>query len=142
MGNIASTLSTGSMKLNVNGTGATGVKVEGGANGTIDAETTLILNGSQTTAGIVDGNSTSIIGTAGVVGLSTLTSLATLTSGNTASDAMGYITRNGGKLIHNGTLNFDQANSTGVLISGGTLENNSGISVNGTAVNIQGKTLK
>ncbi|AJJ63777.1 autotransporter outer membrane beta-barrel domain-containing protein [Yersinia aldovae] len=141
-GNIASTLSTGSMKLNVNGTGATGVKVEGGANGTINAETTLILNGSQTTAGIVDGNSTSIIGTAGVVGLSTLTSLATLTSGNTASDAMGYIARNGGKLIHNGTLNFDQANSTGVLISGGTLENNSGISVNGTAVNIQGKNSK
>lgn len=141
-GSVVSSLNTGSMALDVIGEGATGVKVEGGASGTIDAATQLTLSGKNTTAGIVDGNSTSITGAATAKGASTLTSYATLTSANTASNAIGYIARNGGTLTHNGNLTFDQADSTGVLIAGGTLVNNSGITVNGTAVNIQGKDSK
>lgn len=138
-GSILSTLNTDSMTLDVKGEGATGVKIEGGASGTIDATTQISLSGKNTTAGIVDGNSTSITGAATAKGNSTLTSFATLTSANTVSNAMGYIARNGGTLTHNGSLTFDQAGSTGVLIDGGTLVNNTGITVNGTAVNIQGK---
>lgn len=137
-----SSLNTGSKELDITGEGATGVKVEGGASGIIAATTKLTLSGKNTTAGIVDGNSTTISGAASTIGASTLTSSAILTSANTASDAMGYIARNGGTLIHNGALTFEQANSTGVLIAGGTLKNNTGITVNGTAINIQGKDSK
>ncbi|MFW5394103.1 autotransporter outer membrane beta-barrel domain-containing protein, partial [Yersinia sp. 2544 StPb PI] len=121
------------------GEGSTGVKVEGGASGTITADASLELSGDGATAGIVDGNYYGLDGIAtGATGKSVLTSSAVLTTGNTASGAYGYIARNGGELIHNGSIDFTQAGSTGVLVDGGILTNQNLITVNGTAVNIQG----
>ncbi|BCG09059.1 autotransporter outer membrane beta-barrel domain-containing protein [Buttiauxella agrestis] len=137
-GKTISKLNTGKMVLNVDAAGATAVKVEGGAQGVLDQGVMLALTAKNATAGIVDGNSTTITGTAGATGASQLTSYATLDNSNAASDAMGYIARNKGTLIHKGSLNFTADNSTGVLVDGGNLENSSSITVNGIAVDIVG----
>ncbi|MFA3762365.1 autotransporter outer membrane beta-barrel domain-containing protein [Yersinia sp. 2466 StPb PI] len=134
-----STFNSGALTMNILGEGSTGVKVEGGASGTITADASLELSGDGATAGIVDGNYYGLDGIAtGATGKSVLTSSAVLTTGNTASGAYGYIARNGGELIHNGSIDFTQAGSTGVLVDGGILTNQNLITVNGTAVNIQG----
>ncbi|WP_145598961.1 autotransporter outer membrane beta-barrel domain-containing protein [Yersinia alsatica] len=134
-----SNFSSGALDMVLSGEGATGVKVEGGASGTITADASLTLSGDGATAGIVDGNYYGLDGIAtGATGKSVLTSSAVLTTGNTASGAYGYIARNGGELIHKGTIDFTQPDSTGVLVDGGILTNQNLISVNGTAVNIQG----
>ncbi|CNM05152.1 autotransporter outer membrane beta-barrel domain-containing protein [Yersinia frederiksenii] len=136
---VGSSFSSGALNMVLSGEGATGVKVEGGATGIITADATLELSGDGATAGIVDGNYYGLDGIAtGATGKSVLTSSAVLTTGNTASGAYGYIARNGGELIHKGTIDFTQAGSTGVLVDGGILTNENLISVNGTAVNIQG----
>lgn len=137
-GKTTSKLNTGKMTLNVDAAGATAVKVEGGAQGVLDAGVSLKLSAANATAGIVDGNSTSIIGDAGTTGASQLTSYATIDNSNAAQGAMGYIARNNGTLIHKGSLTFTADNSTGVLVDGGKLENSSDISVNGIAVDIVG----
>lgn len=134
-----STFNSGALDMVLSGEGSTGVKVEGGATGTITADATLELSGNGATAGIVDGKYYGLDGIAtGATGTSILTSSAVLTTGNTASGAYGYIARNGGELIHKGSIDFTQAGSTGVLVNGGILTNQNIISVNGTAVNIQG----
>lgn len=136
---VGSSFSSGALDMVLSGEGATGVKVEGGATGTITADASLILSGNGATAGIVDGNYYGLDGIAtGTTGQSVLTSSAVLTTGNTASGAYGYIARNGGELIHKGSIDFTQSGSTGVLVDGGILTNQNQISVNGTAVNIQG----
>ncbi|HEN3278946.1 TPA: autotransporter outer membrane beta-barrel domain-containing protein [Yersinia enterocolitica] len=134
-----SNFSSGALDMVLSGEGSTGVKVEGGATGIITADASLELSGNGATAGIVDGNYYGLDGIAtGVTGKSVLISSAVLSTGNTASGAYGYIARNGGELIHKGTIDFTQAGSTGVLVDGGILTNENNISVNGTAVNIQG----
>ncbi|HEN3479207.1 TPA: autotransporter outer membrane beta-barrel domain-containing protein [Yersinia enterocolitica] len=134
-----SNFSSGALDMVLSGEGSTGVKVEGGATGIITADASLELSGNGATAGIVDGNYYGLDGVAtGVTGKSVLISSAVLSTGNTASGAYGYIARNGGELIHKGTIDFTQAGSTGVLVDGGILTNENNISVNGTAVNIQG----
>ncbi|WP_145515892.1 autotransporter outer membrane beta-barrel domain-containing protein [Yersinia aleksiciae] len=134
-----STFNSGALAMVLTGEGSTGVKVEGGATGTITADATLALSSSGATAGIVDGNYYGLDGIAtGATGKSVLTSSAVLSTGNTASGAYGYIARNGGELIHKGSIDFTQAGSTGVLVDGGILTNENLITVNGTAVNIQG----
>ncbi|WP_145520347.1 autotransporter outer membrane beta-barrel domain-containing protein [Yersinia mollaretii] len=137
-GKTISKLNTGKMVLNVDAEGATAVKVEGGAQGVLDQGVLLALTAKNATAGIVDGNSTTITGAAGKSGASQLTSYATLDNSNAASDAIGYIARNKGTLIHKGSLTFTADNSTGVLVDGGNLENSSEITVNGIAVDIVG----
>lgn len=137
-GKTISKLNTGKVGLNVDAAGATAVKVEGGAQGVLDQGVLLALTAKNATAGIVDGNSTTISGATGATGASQLTSYATLDNTNAASDAMGYIARNKGTLIHKGSLNFTSENSTGVLVDGGNLENSNDISVNGIAVDIVG----
>lgn len=133
-----STLDTGKMTILVSGEGATGVRVEGSAKGTLSDETDLTLSGAGSSAGIVDGSYTDIVGNRSQVGRAVLTSLANLTSANTAANAIGYIARNGGKLDHQGSIDFTTAGTTGVLVEGGTLNNSGNINVNGVAVNIQG----
>ncbi|WP_145520352.1 autotransporter outer membrane beta-barrel domain-containing protein [Yersinia mollaretii] len=136
---VGSTFNSGALDMVLSGEGSTGVKVEGGASGTITANASLELSGDGATAGIVDGNYYGLDGIAtGATGKSVLTSSAVLTTGNTASGAYGYIARNGGELVHKGTIDFTQAGSTGVLVDGGILTNENLITVNGTAVNIQG----
>ncbi|MGV4201159.1 autotransporter outer membrane beta-barrel domain-containing protein [Citrobacter murliniae] len=132
---------SGSQSLSITGDGATGVRVEGGADGVITKDAVIVkLSGKGTTAGIVDGNYYDLSGNvdASLKGDSVLTSYATLNTSNTADGAFGYIARNGGTLNHQGTIDFAQAGSTGVLVSGGTLNNAGDINVNGVAVSIEG----
>ncbi|WP_347254714.1 autotransporter outer membrane beta-barrel domain-containing protein [Leminorella grimontii] len=135
-----STFSSGRLELNVTGDGATGIRIEGGATGEITSDTVITVAGKGTTAGIVDGNYYDLDGSenAAKKGDSVLVSYAELASSNTADDAFGYIARNGGTLVHKGSIDFTAANSTGILVSGGILDNQSTVSVNGVAVNIQG----
>ncbi|WP_183272970.1 ESPR-type extended signal peptide-containing protein, partial [Buttiauxella sp. A111] len=130
-----------SSTFKINGDGATGIKVEGGATATLSAGTNMEqISGTGTTAGIVDGKYFDITGTEVVAnkGDSVLTSYAALTSKNTTGGAFGYIARNGGKLDHQGSIDFTDANSTGVLVDGGILANSGSIEVNGTGVHIKG----
>lgn len=132
---------SGKLALSVTGTGATGIRIEGGATGIITPDAVIVkVAGKDTTAGIVDGNYYNLDGTVDATqkGDSVLTSHAMLETANTADGAFGYIARNGGRLIHEGSIDFTADNSTGVLVDGGILENRSGITVNGVAVNIQG----
>ncbi len=136
-----STFNSGKMALSVTGTGATGIRIEGGAQGEIGADAVIVrIDGQNTTAGIVDGDYYDLDGSVNEAkhGDSVLTSYATLETSNTANGAFGYIARNGGTLIHQGNIDFTATDSTGVLVDGGTLDNRSTIDVNGTAVNIQG----
>lgn len=136
-----SQFSSGKLALSVTGEGATGIRIEGGATGEITADAVIVkVAGKDTTAGIVDGNYYELDGSenAAKKGNSVLTSYANLETANTADGAFGYIARNGGKLIHEGSIDFTEANSTGVLVDGGILDNRSTIVVNGVAVNIQG----
>ena len=136
-----SQFSSGKLALSVTGERATGIRIEGGASGEITADAVIVkVAGKDTTAGIVDGNYYELDGSenAAKKGNSVLTSYANLETANTADGAFGYIARNGGKLIHKGSIDFTEANSTGVLVDGGILDNRSAITVNGVAVNIQG----
>ena len=136
-----SSFNSGKLALSIMGEGSTGVRIEGGAAGTITADADIVkVAGKGTTAGIVDGNYYALDGEVveAKKGESVLTSYATLETANTAEGAFGYIARNGGTLNHKGTIDFDQPDSTGVLVSGGTLNNDGNIQVNGVAVNIQG----
>lgn len=136
-----SIFNSGSFNFSVTGENATAVSVEGGASGTISSDTSITLSGRNTTAGIVDGDYYSLDGTINetLSGNSLLTTNAILDSANSAAGVSGYIARNGGHLIHNGSINFTSDNSTGIYVDGGILENNSKIEVNGVAVNIQGE---
>jgi outer membrane autotransporter barrel domain len=132
---------SGAQSLNITGEGSTGIRVEGGATGEITADAVIVkVAGKGTTAGIVDGNYYDLAGKedSTLKGDSVLTSYATLNTTNTATEAYGYIARNGGTLNHKGTIDFAQTGSTGVLVSGGTLNNDGDIKVNGVAVNIEG----
>lgn len=131
---------SGKLALSVTGTGATGIRIEGGATGEISSDAVINVSGKDTTAGIVDGNYYNLDGTVDATkkGESVLTSHATLNTSNTADGAFGYIARNGGTLNHKGNIDFDQADSTGVMVSGGTLNNDGDIKVNGVAVSIEG----
>jgi autotransporter family porin len=137
-----STLTTGGLALEVHAEGATGVRVEGGAKGTIDADTDITISGTGATAGIVDGRYFDYKDAkedANLKGDSVLTSYATLSADNTASDALGYKVLSGGTLEHKGSIDFTgAADSTGVLVNGGTLDNSNTIAVNGVAVDIEG----
>lgn len=132
---------SGKLALSVTGTGATGIRIEGGATGEITSDAVIVrVAGKDTTAGIVDGNYYNLDGSVNDAqkGDSVLTSYAVLETANTADGAFGYIARNGGRLIHEGSIDFTADNSTGILVDGGILENHSDVTVNGVAVNIQG----
>ncbi|WP_445344419.1 autotransporter outer membrane beta-barrel domain-containing protein [Buttiauxella selenatireducens] len=124
------------------GEDSTGIKIEGGASGTLESDVTIKLQGKGATAGIVDGNYYDLNGAlvANKKGNSILTSYAELlgSSGEMAEGAYGYKVLNGGKLTHEGTIDFKSDDSTGVLVNGGTLENRRNITVNGTGVHVTG----
>lgn len=129
------------MQLTVNGANATGVKVEAGGTATIDDTTQFTLSGTGATAGTVTGSGKTITGEDLALAASTLTSSANLKSGaNLAAGAMGYKVSTGGTLNHLGNIEIvdASANSTGVQIAGGTLNNSGDISVDGTAVDVIG----
>lgn len=128
--------------VTISGKNATGIKVEGGAEGTLEADVKIKLDNEGATAGVVDGRYYDLTGVQidNKKGDSVLTSFAELKSdtGNVAKGAYGYKVLNGGKLIHEGDLEFKSDESTGVFVSGGTLENRRNITVNGTGVHVTG----
>jgi autotransporter family porin len=128
---VSSTLvDTKDANINVTGAGATGVIVEGGATGTIDAATNVQLTGVGAVAAIVDGQKHSLTGaaTGSPVAATTLSSGATLSSAT--SGITGYIARNNAKLTNTGDITFTGAHATGIRVeSGATATNDGDISV-------------
>nr|WP_154325352.1 autotransporter outer membrane beta-barrel domain-containing protein [Pantoea sp. 201603H] len=131
---------SGKQALNVTGQGATGVRIEGGATGDISADTTIAVSGRGATAGIVDGNYYKLDGSTDETkkGDSVLTSHAALKTANISDSAFGYLVKNGGKLIHEGFIDFATKFSTGIQVAGGTVDNRSDVTVNGVAIDIKG----
>ena len=121
-----SVVSTQDAHINVSGTGATGVIVEGGATGSIDAATTMQLTGVGAVAAIVDGQKHTLTGAASGSPVTTtaLTSAATLTSGT--ANLTGYIARNQAKFTNTGNITFTGAHSTGISVQSGATGTNSG----------------
>lgn len=142
---------TGNMELNVNGKEATGLYLANGAGAddkvVLDKETTIKVTGEGGTIAVIDGyyydvngNPLDENGTA----KTTLTSKAHLKSGETgdniAKNAIGYKLINGGVLNHDGNIDFSKAdNATGIRVETGTVNNTTGITVNGVGVDIYGK---
>ncbi|MFK3659279.1 autotransporter outer membrane beta-barrel domain-containing protein [Scandinavium sp. NPDC088450] len=103
-----SDINTSGMTLTASGTGATAVKVEGGGHATIDASTLINLTGTGSVAGSVQGASTTIYGDDSAAGDSVLDSSAVLTSmGSVAPGAMGYKVASGGTLNNDGSLDVN-----------------------------------
>ena len=125
--------------VNVDGAGATGVVVEGGAIGTIDAATTMNLTGTGAVAAIVDGQKHDLFGKVSGTPLAS-TTLTTLAALNSAAPSLtGYIARNSGKLTNSGNIAFSGAGSTGILVqTGATATNGGNISVTdgGTGIRV------
>lgn len=141
---------TGNMQLNVNGKDATGLYLANGAGAdgkvVLDNETTISVTGEGGTIAVIDGNYYDINGN--VIGKKSdktkLTSKAHLKSGGTddniAKNAIGYKLINGGVLNHDGNIDFSKAdNATGIRVETGTVNNTTGITVNGVGVDIYGK---
>ncbi|MBB3228106.1 autotransporter family porin [Luteibacter sp. Sphag1AF] len=121
-----SVVNTHGAQIEVTGNNATGVVVEGGATGTIDAATTMHLTGVGSVAGIVDGQKHTLTGanSGSPVASTALTTAATLTESQ--QSLTGYIARNSGKLTNSGNISFSGAGSTGILVQTGATATNSG----------------
>ncbi len=118
-------VSTGALALDIAGKGATGVLVEGGATGVIDAGTNLLLNNASAIAAIADGDGHDIIGKFTSNESSTkLDSSANLFS--TEDQVTGYIARNGATLENSGNIHFSGKNTTGLEVLDGSTGTNSG----------------
>lgn len=119
-------LNTQDAHINVSGNGATGIIVEGGAVGTVDAATAFQLTGSGSVAGIVDGQKHTLSGAnSGTASPNTtLISAAALNAG--ADQLTGYIARNRAQLLNTGTIDFSGRNTLGILVQSGATANNSG----------------
>lgn len=117
--------------FNVSGNGATGVIVEGGALGTIDAATTINLSGSNAVGAIADGQKHTLAGAnSGVASPNTvLTSAATLNSSQ--NGLTGYIARNRASLTNSGDINFTGAGATGIRVESGA----NGVNTGNIAIN-------
>lgn len=116
---------TGTLALDITGKGATGVLVEGGATGVIDAGTNLLLNNASAIAAIADGDGHDISGKFTSNESSTkLDSSANLSS--TEDQVTGYIARNGATLENSGNINFSGKNTTGLEVLDGSTGTNSG----------------
>nr|WP_163332368.1 autotransporter outer membrane beta-barrel domain-containing protein [Enterobacter bugandensis] len=118
-------VSTGALALDIAGKGATGVLVEGGATGVIDAGTNLLLNNASAIAAIADGDGHDISGKFTSNETSTrLDSSANLSS--TEAQVTGYIARNGATLVNSGNITFTGSNTKGVEVLDGSTGTNSG----------------
>jgi len=141
---MGTTLSTGSSTYRVTGAagaagGAAAVVTEGGAVGSIDAGTTIILSNAGATAGIVDGQAHDLSGAAiGWPVNTVLTNNAAIQS-DTAG-AVGFVARNLGTLVNNADITLTGAGSTGVIVGPqGTVNNTATIRVaNGNGAVVQG----
>ncbi|CAB3706173.1 hypothetical protein LMG3458_02938 [Achromobacter deleyi] len=145
-GSDVSAFNSGGMTINLAAEGATGVRVEGGAQGKIAGTAIINMNDPHATgavAGIADGQkydlSGNAVGTAvggaladgrvdaGAAGFGTgtiLVSGATLTSD--LSGVTGYIARNGAEVNNSGDIVFTGNRATGLLVEAGARGGNSG----------------
>ncbi|OZI20952.1 hypothetical protein CAL26_26235 [Bordetella genomosp. 9] len=138
------TLSTGNSTWRVSGAaggagGAVAIVNEGGAAGTIDAGTTIMLSNAGATAGIVDGQGHDITGAA--AGDAVPTTLVNNAAIQSSSDGVvGFVARNQGTLVNNSTIAFTGRSSTGVVVGAqGTVQNNATIQVaHGDGALVQG----
>ncbi len=136
--NVNINLGTGNVVV-VSGDGATAVRIDGGAVGTIDANADIQLTGPNSIAGQVDGRKHNINDTYGdPAQTSTLTNDADIASA--AGSAVGLVTQWGGTLENNGLIDLDGADSTGVIArSGGVLNNDADIEIaDGTGILVEG----
>ncbi|OZI63012.1 autotransporter outer membrane beta-barrel domain-containing protein [Bordetella genomosp. 11] len=141
---VGTTLSTDSSTFRVTGAagsagGAVAIVNEGGATGTIDAGTTILLSSAGATAGIVDGQGHDLTGAAwGDLIATTLTNNAAIQS---ATDgAVGFVARNLGTLVNNNAVTLAGRSSIGVVVGAqGTVRNNATIQVaHGDGALVQG----
>uniref|UniRef100_UPI002A81F14F ESPR-type extended signal peptide-containing protein n=1 Tax=Enterobacter bugandensis TaxID=881260 RepID=UPI002A81F14F len=119
-------ISTGSLTLDLTGQGATGVLIEGGATGVINTGTKLNLDNSSAVAAIADGDGHDLNG---AVSISGNTSTKLVSSAVLSSDkdrVTGYIARNGATLDNSGNISFTGANTTGLEVLDGSRGINSG----------------
>ncbi|ALM86833.1 hypothetical protein ASB57_07805 [Bordetella sp. N] len=141
---MGTTLSTGTSTYRVTGAagnagGAVAIVAEGGATGTIDAGTTILLSNAGATAGIVDGQAHDLTGAAiGWPVATTLTSNAVIQSDT--DGAVGFVARNLGTLINNADITLTGMGSTGVIVGPqGVVNNTATIRVaNGNGALVQG----
>ena len=138
-----SVVNTHDAQIQVSGAGATGVVIEGGAVGTIDAATVMHLSGTGAVAGLVDGQKHSLTGanSGSPVGTTSLTTAATLTESQAA--LTGYIARNGAKLTNTGNITFTGAHSTGIRVETGATATSSGnitVQDGGTGILVDGSS--
>src|SRR5471032_2453746 len=136
-------VATKNATLEVSGNGATGVIVEGGATGTIDADTTINLSGTHAVGAIADGQKHTLTGanSGSASPNTTLTSAAVLTSAQ--NGLTGYIARNRAALTNSGDITFTGAGATGIRVESGATGTNTGnISINdgGTGIVVNSGT--
>src|SRR5471030_1101862 len=136
-------VATKNATFEVSGNGATGVIVEGGAAGTIDAATTINLSGTHAVGAIADGQKHTLTGanSGSASPNTTLTSAAVLTSAQ--NGLTGYIARNRAALTNSGDITFTGAGATGIRVESGATGTNTGnISINdgGTGIVVNSGT--
>lgn len=132
---VPTKMSTGAAQINVKGNNAVGVKVTGGAQGTID-NGSIVLAGNNTTAVLVDGRDYGINGDIGDTPRATnVTSGAVIGSASGQSGIVGYNVSNLGNLTLNAgaNLNLLGTNSSGIVLhDAGIATVNSNVSVSGS----------
>ncbi|EER1716051.1 autotransporter outer membrane beta-barrel domain-containing protein [Escherichia coli] len=129
--------------LDISGAGATGVISSGGASAAIKSGATLVLTGTNATAGVVDGNTYANDGSLTDTGTGAeLLNEATISSA--VDSAIAFIAQNGGMLDNSGDVELIGDNSTAIKVLGGEVDNSGSIRANGTALYIgagdQGQT--
>ncbi|RJT45048.1 autotransporter outer membrane beta-barrel domain-containing protein [Rahnella woolbedingensis] len=125
-GTGGTTVVTKNATLEVSGNGATGLIVEGGATGSIDADTTINLSGVNAVGAIADGQKHTLAGTnsGSPVQSTALVSAASLMSAQ--NGLTGFIARNRASLTNTGDINFTGAGATGILVQSGATGSNTG----------------
>ncbi|WP_246876123.1 autotransporter outer membrane beta-barrel domain-containing protein [Citrobacter sp. CFNIH10] len=158
-GNV-SAFNSGGMTLNLSGQDATGVLIQGGAQGKITSNATLNMTANGAVAGIADGQGYDINGkalgtpvagvlanaalAAGATGFGTGTLLVAEAALNSALDAVtGYIARNGAEVSNAGNIVFTGEDTTGLLVEAGARGDNTGsitVGAGGTGIVAQDAT--
>lgn len=141
-GNV-SAFNSGTMTINAAGDDATGVLIQGGAQGKIDASASINLTGKGAVAGIADGQGYDISGNtlgspvagmlsnaalnAGASGFGTGTILVAGAALSSALDNVtGYIARNSAELSNSGSIHFTGTGTTGLRVEAGARGGNTG----------------
>ena len=141
-----STVDTGEATFTVSGDGAAALLLEGGAEGTISDKTLIELTGSNTTAGIVDGQAHQLNGNKQGTPVETiLNSSAIIKSLDTGLNVIAYVAKNLGNIVlqQDAVIDLASKDSIGVDVQeGGRLTNNASQALhvsNGIGVRASGK---